>query len=262
MDLSIIIVNYNSREKTFFCLDSIYNSVLAGINFEIIVVDNFSTEKIGKELEKKYPEVIFIQSDKNLGMGGGNNLGIKKSKGKNILILNADTELRKDSIKSMLSYLEADDSIGLLGPKLLYPDGSYQQSCYRYPKIFIPILRRTFLGLFAKDYINDYLMNNIDINQPRAVDWIRGCALLIRKKVLDEVGIFDERFFLYLEDTDLCKRINTAGLKVVYFPGAQIVHHHGRMSAEQAWFIAIFKNKISRIHIASWIKYYLKWKFK
>lgn len=259
MDISIIIVNYNTKDKTFYCLDSIYRADLTNINYEIIVVDNKSPEDIESELKSRYPNVIFIQSGFNLGMGSGNNIGIKKSKGENILILNPDTEVKEKSIKLMLDYLRNNKDVGLVGPKLLRSDGTTQDSCYRFPKLFIPILRRTFLGKFTKGYIDDYLMKNIDLSEPNAVDWIQGSSLLIKKEVLNEVGLFDERFFMYLEDTDLCKRINLSGRKVVYLPTAEVMHHHGRGSANKHWLIAPFSNKLSRIHIESWIKYFIKW---
>ncbi|KKQ61344.1 MAG: Glycosyl transferase family 2 [Parcubacteria group bacterium GW2011_GWE2_38_18] len=262
MDISIIVVNYNSKTKTFNCLDSIYRADLAGITYEIIVVDNDSAEKIDQEINLRYPEVIFIQSGKNLGMGAGNNIGIKKATGKNILVLNPDTEVTATSIKTMMNYLDANPDVGLVGPKLLRSDKTVQESCYRFPKIFIPIIRRTFLSKFATNYVDDYLMRNIDLSRPQAVDWIQGSCLLIKKEVIDKVGMFDERFFMYLEDTDLCKRISLAGWKVVYLPTAEVFHHHERASAKKHWFLAPFLNKLSRIHIISWGKYFIKWKFK
>lgn len=262
MDLSIVIVNYNTKTKAFACLDSIYRSDLAGVEFEVFLVDNNSSEEIETELKAKFPEVVFIQSGGNLGMGKGNNLGIRQSSGKFVLILNPDTEVKLDSIKIMIEYLKANEAAGLVGPKLLYPDGTQQISCYRFPKLFIPLLRRTFLGRFAKGYVDDYLMKNIDLDKPQAVDWIQGSCLLIKKEVLDRVGLFDERFFMYLEDTDLCKRIASAGFRVVYLPTSEIIHHHGRGSAKTPWYLAPFLNRLSRVHIASWIKYYLKWKSK
>lgn len=262
MDLSIIIVNYNSKEKTLFCLDSIYQADLAGIEVEVIVIENHSYDILDDEINTRFPKVKLLKSKKNLGMGGGNNLGINQATGKFILILNPDTEIMKDSIKTMMEFLYRNEQAGLVGPKLLYPDGTEQISCYRFPKLFIPILRRTFLGYFAKNYVDDYLMKNVDLNQTQIVDWIQGSCLLIKMEVLTKVGLFDERFFMYLEDTDLCKRIKLAGWQVVYLPTAQVIHHHERASAKKPWYLAIFINRLSRIHIESWIKYFIKWNFK
>ncbi|KKR21773.1 MAG: glycosyltransferase [Parcubacteria group bacterium GW2011_GWE2_39_37] len=262
MDISIIIVNYNSKIKTFHCLDSIYKADLNGIEYEIIVVDNDSREKINQEIKTRYSEVIFIQNNKNSGMGAGNNLGIVQATGKNILVLNPDTEVTAPAIRTMLDYLHANLDVGLVGPKLLRSDRTVQESCYRFPKIFIPIIRRTFLAKFAKNYVDDYLLKNIDLTKSQTVDWIQGSCLLIKKEVIDKVGMFDERFFMYLEDTDLCKRISLAGWKVVYLPTAEVFHLHERASAKKHWFLAPFLNKLSRIHIISWGKYFIKWKFK
>ena len=262
MDLSIVIVNYNSKDKTFFCLNSIYKSNLNGISFEVIVVDNDSSEKIEEELKNKYPSVVFIQSDENLGMGSGNNLGIKNSTGKYILILNPDTEVRPNTIKKLYDYANNDKNIGLIGPKLFYPDGKIQNSCYHFPNLLIPFFRRTFLSKFAKGYLDYYLMKNTDLSKPLEVDWIMGSCLLVRRSLLDKIGLFDERFFMYFEDTDLCRRIKLSGWKVIYLPSAEVIHHHGRASAKRHWLIAPFTNRLSRVHIASWIKYFLKWRFK
>ncbi|MCX6799586.1 MAG: glycosyltransferase, partial [Candidatus Falkowbacteria bacterium] len=123
MELSIIIVNYKCKEKTINCIDKIYQSNLENINFEIILVDNNSDDKILDIVKDKYSQVIFIQTEKNLGMGGGNNVGIKIAKGDYVLILNPDTAPENTAIKKMLFDLKTDQSIGLIGPKLLYPDG-------------------------------------------------------------------------------------------------------------------------------------------
>src|SRR6056297_266090 len=132
MDLSIIIVNYNSTEKTLNCLESIFKADLEGINYEVIVVDNNSSDKTSYNIKQKYPQIIFISSFKNKGMGGGNNLGIKTAQGKFYLILNHDTVVKRDAIKVMFNYIKEHDNIGILGPKLLNPDNSLQYSCARF----------------------------------------------------------------------------------------------------------------------------------
>ncbi|NTU99124.1 glycosyltransferase family 2 protein [Candidatus Falkowbacteria bacterium] len=259
MDLSIIIVNYNSAAKTLACLESLKKADLQDLEVELFLVDNNSDEAVEEAAKLIWPSLDFVGNDKNLGMGAGNNVGLRRARGEYVLVLNPDTELKPGSIKTMIRYLKSDESVGLVGPKLLYPDGQEQDSCFRYPNIFLPLLRRTFLGYFAKDYLDSYLMKNLDMSKPQSVEWIMGSCLMIRKSVLDQVGFFDERFFMYLEDTDLCRRINNAGFKVVYLPTAEAIHHHGRASAKHHWLVAPFINKLSRIHLASLVKYMAKW---
>ncbi|MDD4333248.1 MAG: glycosyltransferase family 2 protein [Patescibacteria group bacterium] len=258
MNLSIIINNYNSKEKTLRCLSSIKNSDLPGLTRETIVVDNASFDGIAEELKIKFPEVKFIQSEKNLGMGGGNNLGIAKANGEFILILNPDIILERDSIKNLYHFLKNRSEIGLAAPKLLNPDGSLQYSCFREYKFFTPIFRRTFLGKYAQKHLNNFLMLDFSHNEPREVDWVMGSCILFKKEILSKIGGgFDRRYFMYFEDTDLCRRIRKNNLKVVYYPQSQVVHDHARESAKHNWFVAIFTNKLAREHIKSFIKYFL-----
>lgn len=262
MDLSIIIVNYNSTAKTLSCLRSLAHAELSGLEWEVILVDNHSTEPVEALAKEVLPRLVFLASPRNLGMGGGNNLGLRQARGEFVLVLNPDTEVEPGAIRTMLNYLKEHSHAGLVGPELLYPDGQPQASCYRYPSLALPLVRRTFLGNFAKEYLDYYLLKNLDLTKPQPVDWIMGSCLLIRRRVLDQVGLFDERFFMYFEDTDLCRRINQAGFQVVYLPTARVMHHHGRASARQPWYLALLTNRMSRIHVWSMIKYFVKWKFK
>jgi GT2 family glycosyltransferase len=148
MDLSIIILNYKSTQKTLACLQSIFSSELSGISTEIIVVDNFSGDNIEVELKKLDKNIRFIQTGRNLGMGQGNNAGIAVARGEYIMILNADTTVYPESVNLMLRYIKSDLSIGIVGPKVVYPGGKLQITCMRFPKFYTPLLRRTFLGRF------------------------------------------------------------------------------------------------------------------
>lgn len=262
MDLSIIVVNYNTKDKTLACLASLAKADFSGMSKEIILVDNNSAETIELEAKGAITGLVFVKNPSNVGMGAGNNVGIRRASGRYVLVLNPDTEVEPSAIRAMVAYLQEHADTGLVGPKLIYPDGTPQESCYRYPNLVLPLVRRTFLGSFAKDYLDYYLLKNLDLTKPQAVDWIMGSCLLIRREVLDRVGLFDERFFMYFEDTDLCRRINNAGFKVVYLPSALVIHHHGRASAKKHWFLALFTNRMSRVHLCSLLKYSIKWKFK
>ncbi len=260
MDLSIIIVNYKSLAKTGQCLRAVCASDFDGFSREIIVVDNASGDNMDS-LKKDFSHIKIIESPINSGMGEGNNLGIKNSRGDFILILNPDTYVEKNAIKTLFFYMRDNPRTGIIGPKLLNPDGSLQYSCLRFPKIYLPIMRRTFFGKFFKSESARFMMANFGHDAIKEVDWMLGSALLIRRSMLDKIGpAFDKRFFMFFEDTDLCRRAKAAGFGVIYNPSARATHDHARSSAKGLWFIAPFTNKLARSHIASWIKYFWKWK--
>jgi N-acetylglucosaminyl-diphospho-decaprenol L-rhamnosyltransferase len=261
IDISIIILNYKSKVKTLACLESIRAADLSGLELEIIVVDNNSNDGIEKDIKEKYKEIKFIRNNKNIGMGAGNNTGINKAQGEFILILNADTKLEKNSIKELYNLCKDWPAVGIAAPELINPDGSHQDSCYRFPTFFMPLYRRTFIGRFFKSKVNAFLVKDQSERLPLEVDWVMGSCLMIRKEALEKIGGgFDERFFMYFEDVDMCRSMWQAGYKVIYYPKARIIHDHGRGSKKQAWFIAPFTNKLAREHIKSWLKYFYKWR--
>jgi GT2 family glycosyltransferase len=266
MDISIIIVNYKSQEKLKNCLQSIKKDDLSGLEYEIIIVENDSGDDLSDILTDSQ-EIKLIISQSNLGMGGGNNLGIKAASGDYILILNPDTVLKPKTIKVLFDYLRRHHDVGLVGPKLLYPNGSLQLSCARFPNFFVPILRRTFLGDYFKKIRDRFTMSEFDHSHIREVDWLMGSCLMFKKRIKlsskkEFCPIFDERYFMYFEDTDLARTFRIKGLKVVYNPEAIVIHNHTRQSAKNPWYIAIFKDKLTWIHISSWFKYFIKWGFK
>lgn len=262
MDVSVIIVNYRSREKTRACLLSLRSADFSGILHETIVVDNSEGDDLDAEFREAFPEVNFFRTGKNLGMGSGNNAGFLRSSGEFILILNPDTLVQRSAVRALFDRMKDRDDIGIAGPKLLNPDGTLQYSCLRFPRFWTPILRRTFLGTFAPYHLGRYLMTDFDHNHFRDVDWMMGSCLMIRSDFYRKSGGFDERFFMYFEDIDLCRRAWRAGLRVVYCPESVVIHDHGRGSARDRWFIAPFTSRLAREHIASWIKYTKKWAFQ
>jgi len=264
MDISIVIVNYKSKGFTSNCIKSISeaNFDLGGrkLSYEIIVVDNGSDDGIGDILAWQNPEVKFIQNEKNLGMGAGNNSGMKKAQGDYVVVMNPDTIAMPDTFVALYEFMEANPEVGVAGPKQLNPDRSIQHSCYRWHGLFTPMYRRTPAGGFgfAQRDLDRFLMKDFDCNNIKEVDWLLGSFLFCRKKALDEVGFFDERFFLYFEDTDFCRRFWKKGWKVVYNPETKIIHNHSRQSAKVAWY-KFFTSVAARHHIISWVKYLLKW---
>lgn len=256
MDISIIIVNYQSRDKLIACLDSIAQADLTDLSYEVVVVENNSGDDLS---DLNYLNLKIVVSPDNLGMGGGNNLGVKNSVGEYILISNPDIIFEKETIKKLHNYFKTDPSIGLIGPKLVNPDGSLQNSCVRFPKFYTPLLRRTAIGSFFPATLDHYLMKHTDHNQIQKVDWLMGACFFVRRREIKD-NLFDERYFMYFEDVDLCRQINSRGQLVIYYPEVKVIHNHTRQSAKLPWHKAVFKDKVAREHVKSAFKYFNKWK--
>ncbi len=266
MDLSIIIVNYKSQDKLRRCLDSLYQHPATGLNWELIVVDNHSGDDLAV-LPSLHSNLQLIVSSRNLGMGGGNNLGIDQAQGKFILILNPDTLITTGAIEILFNYLIEHPQVALVGPKLLAPDGSLQLSCLHFPSFWMPILRRTFLGDYFKSQRDYFMMQDVDHQLLQEVDWLMGSCLMFRKKITLKSGEifqphFDQRYFMYFEDIDFARQIWTKGQKVIYNPQAVIIHDHQRQSARYPWYLAILLDVLAWHHISSWFKYFIKWGLK
>lgn len=259
MDLSIIILNYRARGLLKECLKGI-RAVEPKLAYEIIVVDNASGDGTPAMMRENFPEITFVSSDKNLGYAKGNNLGIKKSTGRYVMIMNPDIVVFDGVLEKLVQFMDGRPNVGIVGPKLLNPDKSLQYSCYRFPDFWEPVYRRTPLGKIGrvKRKLDYYLMKDFDHGSTKEVDWLLGGCLLIRRKSLDEVGFLDERYFAYFDDVDLCRSMWQKHWKVVYYPEVSVIHFHRRESAEGNWLTGIFK-KVTRIHMTSWLQYFRKW---
>lgn len=262
--VSVIIVNYNHKYFPKLAIEALEKSK-TNFPFEIIVVDNASTDMESLDflnMAKKEKRITLIKSPKNIGFGKGNNMGARIAKGDYIFIHNPDVTVKEKSLKDMVDYLEKHEEIGLLGPQLQYPSGKIQESCRRLMSFWDLVLNRSFLGKlpFFKKRVNKYLMTDFDHNKIQEVDLITGAAMMIPKKVWDKVGGFDKRYFLFMEDFDLCREISLLGKKVVYYPKVVIEHYQKRLSQGKLrtlLFKAVFWN-----HVISAFKYYLKWSKK
>lgn len=264
--LSIIIINYNQKNFLKQCLKNIEEAKIR-LNYEIIVIDNASTdgsiEYINLQLASfaSRSQISIIVNEVNKGFARAINQGIKLSQGKYILILNPDIIVLPGSIEKLYQFMERHPDCAVAGPQLLNPNKTVQYSCCRFPKWYTPILRRTFLGKLplGRKHLQYYLMADWDHQTVKEVDWLLGAALMIRKEAVEKVGPMDERFFLYFEDIDWCRRFHQANWRVFYVPEAKMYHFHQRLSAERAVFPALFK-KITWIHLISAIKYFWKWR--
>jgi GT2 family glycosyltransferase len=233
MDLSIIIVTWNSQEFIRNCLDSIF---LSQRNFEseVIVVDNDSSDQTATIIETLYTQVNLIQNKKNLGYAKANNQGIEESQGKYILLLNPDTQILEDSLALMYEFMEENPQVGALGPKLLNPDKTIQPSAREFPTFSTLIWEFSGLSrLFPKSGIfGRWRMGYFAFDQTSEVDQPMGSCLMLRRETLEEVGIFDESFPMFFNDVDLCYRIKNAEWKIYFYPRAEVIHQKGASTGQ------------------------------
>ena len=249
----------NTRGLVKNCIKNAKASA-GNIQYEIIVVDNGSYDGVEQMLKDEYPDVQFVQNPKNAGFGAGNNLGFSFTKGEYIMVLTPDVTALGNSIPVLLKYMKEHPEIGLAGPKLMNPDESIQTSCRTFQTPKLIAMRRTPLGLVPKykKMLDDHLMAAMDRTQPQEVDWVTGACMIASRSAIKKVGGFDERFFFYVEDMEWCRRFWMHGYKVCYVPQAEMIHLWERASMNDLWsFVRI--NRWARLHIISWIKYYLKY---
>ena len=263
MDLSIIILNYNHKNLLKNCLKSLQEADIKSF-YELIITDNDSDDGSREflfQLKEEYPEIKIIFNTRNLGYSRANNQAINLTRGKYILILNPDIIILPESINKLVDFLEKNPEVGVVGPQLLNPDKSVQYSCCRFPNLLTPAVRRTFIGRLPwfKKELSRYLMFDFNHRQVREVDWLIGACLMIKKGILGKVDLFDKRYFAYFEDVDFCRQVWRTGFKVVYFPEAQMVHFHRRLSADGSALQSLF-SKVTWIHIWSSMKYFWKWR--
>lgn len=231
MDLSIIIVNYNSKDYLKKCIDSILANT-SGISFEIIVVDSASYDGCGEMLRSRYPEVRFIQSTENIGFAKANNLGAGHAAGNTLLFLNPDTEMHEPAIITLYSHIQRLTDIGVAGCRLVNTDGSLQTSCVQpLPTISNQVLdAEIFQKWFPSLGIWTTAASFEGQTEPAEVEALSGACLMIRRDVFAQVGGFTEDYFMYGEDMDLCQKTRCAGLKNFYVSTAAIIHHGGGSS--------------------------------
>lgn len=221
IDLSIIIVTYNSQKFVKNCFDSIYK-YCSDISFEIIVVDNNSDDETVNLIKSNYHKIKLIESKVNLGFAKGSNEGVKISKGENILLLNNDTILL-NNISVALKTLRADDNIGALGIKMLNEHKNYICSVGKFPKAY-ELIKFSWFNEKSKEFLSGEFKNQEVSIQ---VDWLTGAFLMIRKEFWDKVKGLDEDYFLYVEDVDICKKLNLLGKQNVFLPSLSFIHYVG-----------------------------------
>jgi N-acetylglucosaminyl-diphospho-decaprenol L-rhamnosyltransferase len=218
-DLSVSIVNTNSRELLLACLDTLPRDAA-----EVVVLDNASEDGSADAVRERFPDVRVLAQDFRAGFGANHNTVIRATGGRYVYVLNEDTTAEDWAFDRIVAYLDAHPRVAALGPRLVYPDGRLQDSAWRFPTPLVSALGLLTVGkLGVKQSGGD---------EPHVVDWVMGAALVLRRDALDEVGLFDEEFFLYSEEVDLQLRLRRAGWEVHYFPEATVTHHESQFSAD------------------------------
>lgn len=259
IDLSIVIVSFNTKELTHQCLKSV-ESYATGVEHEVILVDNVSTDGSTEMVAEEFPWVKLICLPENRGFAGGNNPGMKSATGRYVLLLNSDTILSDGVLERTISYMDQYPRIGILGCKLTNPDGSLQASARMLPSPLNKILHIT--GLAAR-FPKSRFFGRVDLSwwdhsEPRSVGWVVGAFFLIRRETMEEIGVLDDRYFLYFEEIDYCLTARRMGWDVVFYPYARIVHLGGQSAAKTGQMITKGGMQIKSIRIASEFKYYRK----
>lgn len=247
VDVSVVIVSYNTRELLVSCLKSVEASRGVG-EIEIIVVDNASIDGSRDAVRKEFPAVKLIESDTNLGFSGATNLGMDAADGRYVFLLNSDAEVRPDGVKLMRDFMDANPGAGAAGPRLVYDDGRTQPSIDSVPNLlteFLHLFRLTrlipgetarraiapMMSKFSGKTVGTYFKTYDGGLEPYAVDCVSGACMIVRADAVKKIGGLDTLFFMYMEDMDWCVRFKEGGYGVFYVPEVEVVHHVGRSAA-------------------------------
>ncbi|MDX1935031.1 MAG: glycosyltransferase family 2 protein [Capsulimonadales bacterium] len=233
----VCIVSWNAREDLRRCLTDLKTAVADPRTLETVVVDNASADGSADMVAAEFPDVRLVRLTENTGFSGGNNTALEGLTADYAFLLNSDAFCHPGAIDRLVAFADATPEAGFIGPKVLNPDDSIQYSCRRWPTFAAGLFRNVYLGrLFPNNRpAADYLMQDFDHARTIDVDWLSGCALMVRRTCMEKVGRLDgETFFMYCEDMDWCLRGHTAGWRVVYYPEAVVTHMIGRSSDKAA----------------------------
>jgi N-acetylglucosaminyl-diphospho-decaprenol L-rhamnosyltransferase len=246
MDLSIIIVNWNTCDLLVDCLNSIQENLGTEtlLQAETFVVDNASSDGSAEAVRSGFLWVHLIENQTNVGFARANNQAVALAQGKYVLLLNPDTVLHPSAIKTMLAYLDSYSDVGAVGPRVVNPDDSVQITIYPQPTL----MRETW-RLFHLDRIfayGSYSTSILDSESPRVVDILMGVCIMLRREIVENLGLFDEQFFVFSEDFDLCVRIRNAGWQIHWLPKAVITHHESQSTKQipDEMFLELYRNKV------------------
>jgi N-acetylglucosaminyl-diphospho-decaprenol L-rhamnosyltransferase len=256
----VLFHDVRSASEAASCVEALRAQTVAS-ELEVILVDNGTGGKTSELLRRFLGQgdaISMIRLQENMGYGRGNNEGASHAYGTYLLIINPDNRLDPHALKTMMQYLEAHNDVGVVGPKLIFPDGTTRDSYRTFPTMMDILIKRTPLRLFFRNRMKKYLQWEADPDHIRNVDWICGACLLMRRSHFEELKGFDPRFFLFFEDTDLCRRMRGKGLLVTYLPQAKA--HDGKLRLSSGGMLSFLYRPTVRIHIASAVKYFWKWR--
>lgn len=233
LDISIIIVSWNTREITKNCLQSIREQT-SGISYEVIVIDNNSADGSQEMIAREFPEAVLIANSENKGFATANNQGLAIARGRYFLLLNSDTIVLDGAVQRSLAFAEQKPDVGIIGCRVLNSDGSLQPSCFMYPSLVNLLLAATYLykvfpqsRFFGREFMSWWLHDT-----EKDVQVVRGCFMLVKREAYEQVGPMDSRFFMYAEETDWCYQFGMKGWRILFTPAAQIIHLGGRSSIQ------------------------------
>ncbi|MBN2521217.1 MAG: glycosyltransferase family 2 protein [Bacteroidales bacterium] len=255
IELSIITVTMNHLQQVKDLLHSIYVSATPKVSFEVIIVDNCSTDGTINYIKQNYPQIKLICNDHIYGFAKNNNIGFKHSSGNTIAIINPDIILQQNSLDILHNEINNSSDIGIVCPQLLNPDLTRQASVRSFVTPYYLLIRFLTKGndKTKNKALRKYLMLDFDSSIKQEIDWAIGAAYCIKRELYEEINGFDEGFFLYVEDVDMCKRIHLLGKKVVYIPNSKMIHIHNRSSRKK------FFTKTKWYHFISFMYYF--WKY-
>ena len=229
MDLTILIVNWNTRDLLVECLNSIQENLAAApaLQAETFIIDNASSDDSVSVIKNQFSWIKLIENHQNVGFAKANNQGIKVSKGRYLLLLNSDALLFENTIKEMINFADNQNEVAVVGSMWLNPDGSFQASYNDFPKLFPECMPPLGIAkIFYSPFFPSYPPE--ESKKIKRCDWVGGACMLVRKSAIDEVGLLDENYFMYVEEADWCYRMVKAGWEVVYLPQAKVIHLGGQ----------------------------------
>ncbi len=259
--ITIAVNGYKNPELLRLCLSALYRE-LAHVSFtyEVIVADSETGEDTELIMREEFPQVRFFPYATNVGFKTLFNVSLTEAKGKYVFLINSDILINQGTIPALIQYQELHPQAKLIGPKQMNFNGTLQLSCFRYYRPQTILYRRTWFGRlpFGKKHLDWFVMRNYDRLVPKAVDWITGSAMFVDRVAALQVGPMDDRFFMYMEDVDWCRRFWEQGYQVVFCPEATVYHYHAKGSARGGIF-GIFFNQLTWWHIMSALRYFQKY---
>lgn len=257
MELSIIILHHGSPKEVMANLQALHGSQLP-VKTEVLVINNgYAGANAAIPFDSNESFKLRYFEIENRGYAQGNNFGLKQAQGRFLCILNPDIEVQKNTFEVLITYLKNHPRVGIVAPRLRYPDGMIQDNYRKFPRPFDLLVKRTFLRRFFRERMRHYLMWDKDPERSEPVDWLTGAFQLFTRRAWSRLKPNDERFFLFMSDVDFCRKAWEKGLEVHFVGKTEALHKDGRLSAGGV--LAFFKKRAVRLHVWDAFKYY--WKF-